>query len=94
MRPQDGEVYIISDTGDDVWASPTPVSTAIVDAVIARTELEADDLESVDTYVDAAELEDVLSGDEGDVSFQVEGHEVVVGANGDIDVSDTGRRKP
>ena len=89
MSLEDGEVYIMSDDGEgEEWVSPTPASTVIVRAVTAETDLDADDLDDVERYVDPGELRDVLSAEEGTVTFQVEGYAVTVDADGDVDVAD------
>lgn len=87
MPSQDGDVYVLRHSDGEVWARPTPVRTAIVDTVTERTPLEPDDIEDVEAYVDPGELRDVLTSEEGIVSFDVEGHEVFVDADGAIGVA-------
>jgi len=87
MSPDNGEVYIMSDDGDEEWVSPTPARTAIIEAVTAATDLTEDDLDDVGTYVDLAALGSAL--DDGDPhTFPVEGHDVTVDPGGDIDVDE------
>jgi len=89
MSPENGELYIMRDDDAEEWVSPTPVSTAIVDAVTAQTDLNAADIDDIEAYVDLADLHTLLSGDqEGPVSFEVENHGVMVDADGDISVID------
>lgn len=86
MSSEEGEVYIMSDVGDEEWVSPTPARTVIMDAVTSATDLEATDLEDLEEYVDVEALREVLDGDDEELTFTVEDHEVVVTGDGDIDV--------
>ncbi len=86
MPSENGEAYVIRDAGDDVWERPMPVSTAVVNAVTDATDLAGEDLADLDSYVDVSDLQDVLAAEEGAVEFAVEGHEVRVTADGDIEV--------
>lgn len=84
----EGEVYIMCDKVDEEWVSPTPVGVAISEAVVDATDLDDDDLDDLESYVDIDDLRALLDGDEEDeLSFAVEGHEVTISEDGDIDVS-------
>lgn len=88
MSPEDGDVYVMSeeDEGEE-WVSPTPVGIAVRDALADATDLEADDLDALEAYADMDDLRELLEGggDEA-VSFEVEGHDVTVQPDGEIDV--------
>ncbi|WP_340097898.1 HalOD1 output domain-containing protein [Salinibaculum salinum] len=86
MSSEDGEVYIMTGVGDEEWVSPTPAQTAITDAVTGATDLTEADIGDVETYVDLEELRAVLDGGSGDLTFDVEGHDVTVTGDGDISV--------
>ena len=47
------------------------------------------DIDDLGSYVDLSELEAVLSGDETELTFSVEDHEVVVTAAGDVTVTES-----
>ena len=90
MSTDDGPLYMMrgGDAWDaDGWASPVPAATAITDAIVAATELTAGDLETLDSYVDSAELGAVLSQrEDAEMTFAVEGHAVTVSGDGAITV--------
>ncbi len=86
MSPEEGEVYLMSEGDDGEWVSPTPADTAVRDAVAESTDLDADDLDDLDEYVDLDDLRDLLAGDDGEITFEVEGHDVTITADGTIDV--------
>lgn len=87
MSSEDGQVYIMSPSGDEEWVSPTPAHTAIADAVTDATELSEGDIDDLETYVELSELRALLDGDGGDLTFEIEGHDITVTADGDIDVA-------
>lgn len=86
MSSEDGELYIMSEGDEEVWVSPTPAETAIQDAVAGETDLEVDDLDALEEYVDPETLRDLLEGDGGEVSFSVEDYDVTVTGDGTIEV--------
>jgi hypothetical protein len=91
MSSDDGTVYMMrggsGDDGADEWVSPEPAGAVITDAIVAATELTAEDVGEIETYVDTAELRAVIGdGEEAAVTFAVEGHEVTVTADGDVEV--------
>lgn len=88
MSSEDGEVYIMSEAGDEEWVSPTPARTAIPDAVADATDLEDDDIDDIEEYVDLPALREVLDGGEDELTFTIEGHKVTVTDDGDIDVAE------
>lgn len=85
MSPDDGKVYIMQDT-DEEWVSPTPVTAAIVAALVSATDLEESDLQHVDEEIDRARLEDVLSDEKGEQRLSIEGYGVTVDSSGEISV--------
>jgi hypothetical protein len=86
MNEADGTLYIIGDEGDDEWVSPEPADAVIRAAVTEATDLEADDLDDLDGYVERAALAAVIEGGDDEVTFDVEGHEVTVSGDGDVSV--------
>ena len=85
MSSEDGEVYIMRETDEDEWLSPRPARAAIVDAVASATDLDRDDLDDVDAYLDLAALERAIEAGEP-FQFSVEGHGVTVDPDGEISV--------
>ena len=85
MSSEEYEVYIMQDT-DDEWVHPTPARIAIRDEVTKATDLERDDLDELDVYVDMEALDAVLTGDEESIEFTVEEYTVTVDESGEIDV--------
>jgi len=86
MSSENGEVYIMSPSGDEEWVTPTPARTAITDAVTEATDLEGEDVDDIEEYVDIPDLRAVLEGDDDELTFRVEDHEVTVTGDGDIQV--------
>ena len=87
MKSENGTVYMIRGHDDDEWVSPEPAEAVISDALFDATDLTADDIDYVGSYVDAAKLRAVLGdGDAEILTFDVEGHEVTVTADGDVTV--------
>jgi|AntRauTorcE11898_2_1112593.scaffolds.fasta_scaffold21919_2 hypothetical protein len=86
MSSEDGEVYIMTGEGDEEWVSPTPAQTAITDAVTDATNLAEEDIDDIETYVDLGELRRVLDGDDEELTFTLEDHEVTVTDAGDISI--------
>lgn len=92
MKSDDGTVYMIrggaAGEGGDEWVSPEPAAGVILDAVLAATALDRDDVDAVESYVDAADLRAVVGdGNRETITFEVEGHEVTVTADGDVTVA-------
>lgn len=93
MRSEDGTVYMLRGGTDDGgaadgWRSPAPADEILTEAIAAATDLTADDLDDIDSYVQATALRAVVGeGDDDEVSFDVEGHTVTVRRDGVIDVS-------
>ncbi|WP_302081746.1 HalOD1 output domain-containing protein [Salinibaculum rarum] len=86
MSSEDGEVYVMRAETDEEWVSPKPVRTAITDALTEATALEESDIDTIESYVDLTALRGVLEGEDDDLTFDVEGHDVTVTADGDISV--------
>ena len=85
MSSEHGDVYILQED-DDEWVSPTPAGTAIREAVADETDFSLDDVDDIEEYVEFDDLQAVLDGDEDDLTFSVEGHDVTVDSDGNIDV--------
>ena len=87
MKSENGTVYMIRGHDTDEWVSPEPAEAVITDALVDATALTADDIDYIGSYVDATKLRAVVGdGDDDTITFDVEGHEVTVRANGDVTV--------
>lgn len=86
MSSENGEVYIMSAVGDEEWVSPTPVQTAIREAVIDATALTDDEIDNIESYVEMEALRAVLAGEDDELTVTVEDHEVTVTSDDDITV--------
>lgn len=90
--PANGDLYVFSSgetgDGDGEWVSPRPVDEVVVDVVTSETDLTADDIESLEAYVDRDDLAAHLDGEpEAEpLTFSVEGHDVVVEPDGTVHV--------
>lgn len=87
MSSEDGEMYIMSPSGDEEWVSPTPAGAAVAEAVSESTDVSSEDIDDLGAYVDPGNVRAVLDGSDENVTFEVEGHDVTVTADGDIDVA-------
>jgi|AntDeeMetagen681_2_1112603.scaffolds.fasta_scaffold39905_1 hypothetical protein len=90
MSSNDGTPYMIrheSGLGADEWISPEPADDVIAEAVAAAGDLSPDDVDDLSTYVDVSALAAVLEGEDEEITFSVEGHDVVVASDGSIDVT-------
>jgi hypothetical protein len=88
MGSEENAVYIMQETEGEEWVSPRPVRAAIVEVVTTRTDLAADDLDDIDSYVDPDQVREVIEGDEESVTFTVEGHEVTLSEDGAIELAE------
>ncbi|MDT3433549.1 HalOD1 output domain-containing protein [Haloarcula sp. 1CSR25-25] len=90
MSSNEGTVYMLRNRtveGSDGWVSPEPASDVIVDAVIEATDLAADDIDALDTYVDSESLRAVVArGTTESLTFAVEGYDVTITADGEVAV--------
>lgn len=90
MSSEEGTVYMIRDRGgdgSDEWVSPEPASDVITDALVESTDLETDDIDALETYVDSESLRAVIVDEtEESVTFTVEGHDVTVTTDGAVEV--------
>jgi hypothetical protein len=87
MSFNEGTVYMIRDQQSDDWVSPKPASEVIIDSVLEATDLSADDIASLDTYIDSESLREVVvNGTEESVTFTIEGHDVTVTADSAVSV--------
>jgi hypothetical protein len=74
-------------TGDR-GRGPVPVGQLIVDAVVAETDLDADDLDNLSAYVSADEIVALAEDpNRSSLSFSVEGHDVRIDADGSVTVA-------
>jgi hypothetical protein len=88
--PVDGDLYVLrpgGDGDDEEWVSPRPIDEVVVESLTAATDLDADDVGDLDSYVDRDDLAAHLT-DETDerLSFDVEGHDVAVATDGTVEV--------
>ena len=88
MGSEENAVYIMQETEGEEWVSPKPVRVAIVEVVTAQTDLAADDLDDIESYVDPDHVRGVIEGDEESVTFTVEGHEVTLSEDGTIELAE------
>ncbi|WP_424000779.1 HalOD1 output domain-containing protein [Haloarcula salina] len=89
MSYEDGTVYVLRDGGTDGdgWVSPRPADEVITDAIVEATDLQVDDLDDLETYVDTEVLRAVVvDGQEETVTFAVEGHDVTIDRDGAVEV--------
>jgi hypothetical protein len=90
--PATEDLYVLApgegEEGTDGWVSPKPIDEAVEAAVTDATDLQAEDLDDVESYVDLEAVAALLDGDgEGEsLTFDVEGHDVVVDGGGHIEV--------
>jgi hypothetical protein len=83
----DIESVYITVTDEGGWEQPVPVGRAIVEAVTNVTDLAEEDLDDLSTYVDTHRIVRLLETDTTDpVSFEIEGHDVTLHADGGIHV--------
>jgi len=86
MKTETGTVYMIRGS-DDEWVSPEPAERVISETVADVTGLAASDIDRIEAYVDTERLRDVVGDGDGErVSFEVEGYEVTVTADGTVTV--------
>jgi hypothetical protein len=81
-------VYIMQETEGDEWVSPTPARAAIIEAVTAGTDLDAEDLDDLESYVDPEAVRSVIEAEGERLTFPVEGHEVTLSEEGTIELTD------
>ncbi|WP_436925938.1 HalOD1 output domain-containing protein [Halosimplex amylolyticum] len=90
--PANEELYVLApgegDAVSDGWVSPRPINEAVGTAVADVTDLEADNVEDADAYVDIEQIETLLDGgdDEESLTFSVEGHDVTIDGGGHVSV--------
>jgi len=87
MQSDEGTVYMIQGHDGEEWVSPKPAEAVITEALFEATGLTDDDIDHIGAYVDAATLRAVVGdGETETVTFDVEGNEVTVSADGDVTV--------
>ena len=62
MGSDDSTVYMIRGGSEDEWVSPAPARDVIVEAVVEASDLAADDVDELGTYVDVDDLAAVVDG--------------------------------
>jgi hypothetical protein len=98
MGAKEGEVYILrpddeaSEDDEESWVSPQPADQAVLGAVADAADVDAEEFDDLDEYVDLADLAALFGrGDDEDgpeeVSFEVDDHDVTVHRSGEIDVT-------
>jgi hypothetical protein len=88
MSSEEHEVYIMQDEEEEEWVSPTPARAVILEAVTDQTDLDADDLDDLDTYVDCEDIREVLEGKGAEeLTFTIESHDITVDSDGDVSVA-------
>lgn len=85
MESDDGEVYILAE-GDDEWVNPTAAGSLIRERLATETDLEADEVDGLDTYLEPDELRAVLAGDADAITVDVEGVAVTVDETGAVEI--------
>jgi hypothetical protein len=89
MSSEGDDVYVMRAQGEEAdWISPTPVRTAIIEVLAEATDVTDDDVDGLDSYVALDDLRAVVDGPDDQLSFAVEGHEIRVDSDGDIEVAD------
>lgn len=92
MGAENAELYILRPAeetdaeGESGWVSPQPADDVIIEAVADAVGDSTASFDDLDSYVDLAALAAVFEGDEDEVTFDVDGHEVTVDESGTIDV--------
>lgn len=86
MGSEDTDVYIMQEGDDGKWVNPTSARSLILEALEENGDVDPDDVEDLGEYVDWDELRDVFEGDAEDVTVDVDGTEVIVDQDGDIQV--------
>jgi hypothetical protein len=90
MSSNEGTVYMLRNRateGSDDWVSPEPAEDVITDAVLEATDLDADDIDELDTYVNSESLRAVVGERTTEsLTFTVEGHDVTITADGEVSV--------
>jgi len=81
-------VYIMQDDDEAEWVTPTPAGVALAEAVTASTDVDEESIDDIDAYLDRESLRALLDGERTEpLTFTVEGHDVTIDADGDIDVA-------
>lgn len=87
MSSETGGVYLMQDDDDGEWVRPIPAGVAVSDALGERTDLDADEVDTLDAYVDLDDLRALLGDERSEpLTFSVEGHEVSIDADGEITI--------
>ncbi|WP_459193073.1 HalOD1 output domain-containing protein [Halosimplex sp. J119] len=90
--PANEDLYVLAPGEGDAeiegWVSPRPITEAIGTAVADATDLDVDDVDDAEAYVDLDQIETLLESDDDDASltFGVEGHDVTIDGGGHVSV--------
>jgi len=88
MGSDEGTVYMIRGESDSEWVSPAPAGEVIVETLVTSSDVAAEDIDDLSTYVDIDELATVVNGDGDALTFTVEGHEITVTSDGNVTVGE------
>jgi len=93
METDESEIYMLrpeadADEGDDGWVNPEPAEDVVLEAVGATVDADPGEFDPLGEYVDTAKLAAVLDADADAerIEFTIEGHDVMVDADGNVDV--------
>ena len=93
--PASEDLYVLApgegEDESDGWVSPRPINDAISTAVADATDLDPEDIDDADAYVDLDDVASVLDDEDGEdgnasVTFTVEDHEVTIDGGGHVSV--------
>lgn len=92
--PVSEDLYVLAPgEGEDEsegWVSPRPINDAIGSAVTDATDLDPEDIDEADAYVDLDDVAAVLNDEDADgddsMTFTVEDHEVTIDGGGHVSV--------
>jgi|GEM_PF-579620 len=90
--PASEDLYVLApgegEDESDGWVSPRPIDEAVRAAVRDATEIDPDEIDDAESYVDLDEVAALLDGDGEDdsLTFAVEGHEVTIDGGGHVTV--------
>ena len=88
MSSENGEIYIMHDEDDAEWVRPTPARDAVVSVLTEVTDLEAEAVGELDTYLDPDDLQALVDGERSEpLTFTVESHEITIDGDGEIQVA-------
>jgi len=90
--PASEDLYVLApgegEDESDGWVSPRPIDEAVRAAVRGATDVDPDEIDDAESYVDLDEVATLLDGDGEDdsLTFTVEDHEVTIDGGGHVTV--------